>query len=269
MTNAVDYWVHSCDPVALQLGPLPLRWYGIMYIIGFVIAYWLLVRRQRAGLLYLPSRFAVQDMLFYGFCGVLAGGRLGHCLFYEPGHYLRAPWEILMVWKGGMSSHGGFVGVMLALALFARAYRAPFLNLLDNAVLAAAPGLFFGRLGNFINAELCGRVTHVPWAVIFPAVDYQPRHPVQLYQALMEGALTFVILLIVGRKERPLGMLSGIFAVVYAVGRLFTERFREPSPVLAGPLGLGLTQGQFLSLFVLAIGVGLLVNCLRTAKKKS
>jgi len=269
MTNAVGYWVHSWDAVAVQIGPLPLRWYGIMYIIGFGVAYFLLVRRQRAGRLWLPSRYAVQDMLFYGFCGVLAGGRLGHCLFYEAGHYLGAPWEIVMVWKGGMSSHGGFIGVMIALALFARAYRVPFLNVLDNAVLAAAPGLFFGRLGNFINAELCGRVTHVPWAVIFPNVDYQPRHPVQLYQAVMEGAVTFAVLAIVGRKERRLGLLSGLFAVVYAAGRIFTERYREPSPVLEGPLGLGMTQGQFLSLFVLGIGIGLLVYSARNRKHGS
>jgi len=153
--------------------------------------------------------------------------------------------------------------------LFARAYRVPFLNVLDNAVLAAAPGLFFGRLGNFINAELCGRVTHVPWAVIFPNVDYQPRHPVQLYQAVMEGAVTFAVLAIVGRKERRLGLLSGLFAVVYAAGRIFTERYREPSPVLEGPLGLGMTQGQFLSLFVLGIGIGLLVYSARNRKHGS
>ncbi len=268
MTNITQhYWVHDFDAVALQLGPLPLRWYGIMYIAGFAAAYWLLLRRQRTGLLMLPSRQAVQDMLFYCFCGVLAGGRLGHCLFYEFPHFVRAPWEILMVWKGGMSSHGGFAGVMIALALFARAYRLSFLHLLDNAVIAAAPGLFFGRLGNFINAELCGRVTRVPWAVIFPAVDYLPRHPVQIYQALAEGALTFALLMLLGCRPRPLGFLSGVFACVYAAGRLVTEPFREPAPVLAGPFGLGLTQGQFLSLFVLIIGVGLLVNCMRSSSR--
>lgn len=269
MTMASGHWVHNLNPVLVQLGPVAIRWYGLMYLIGFGIAYFLLRWCQERGLLKVDTREAVQDLLFYGFCGVLIGGRLGHCFFYEPGHYLRAPWEIVMVWHGGMSSHGGFVGVMVALWLYARRHGVSFWHVMDNAVYAATPGLFFGRLGNFINAELCGRVTHVPWAVIFPTVDHQPRHPVQLYQALMEGVLTFVILLIVGRKERPVGMLSGIFAVVYAAGRLFTERFREPSPVLEGPLGLGLTQGQFLSLFVLAIGIGLVVNSLRTANKKS
>ncbi|MCX7847867.1 MAG: prolipoprotein diacylglyceryl transferase [bacterium] len=269
MTNVVGYWVHTWDPVALRVGPLAVRGYGLMYLIGFGIGYGLLWWRQRAGLLKLPSVEALEDLVFYGFCGVLIGGRLGHCVFYELGHYLRAPWEIVMIWRGGMSSHGGFVGVMVALWLFGRRWQVSFLHLLDNVVVAAGPGLFFGRIGNFINAELWGRVTNVPWAVIFPCVDGQPRHPVQIYQAIAEGVVSFAILVMVGRKRRAEGMLSGLFAVIYGVGRLVTEEFRESTEALAGPWGLGVTQGQFLTLFVLAIGIGLLLRCVWVGRERS
>ena len=258
MTNAVShYWVNHLDPIILNLGPLAIRWYGLMYILGFAAGYMLLVRRQRARLLDLPDAQAVQDMLFYAFCGVLVGGRLGHCLFYDPAAYLAKPWEILMVWTGGMSSHGGFIGVMVMIAWFARRRKVAFLNLLDNVVYAATPGLFFGRIGNFINGELPGKVTQVPWAVVFPSTDMLPRHPVQIYQALTEGVLLFFLLSFVGRKKRPNGLISALFALAYASVRIATETLRESSSELAGPLGI--TQGQFLSLFVVVLGVVLLV----------
>jgi len=264
MTN---YFINTFDPVLLHVGPFAIRWYGVMYIAGFAIALWLLLRRFRAGLLALPNERAVHDMLFYGFLGVLIGGRLGHCLFYHPLEYLRRPWEILMVWEGGMSSHGGFAGVMIALALFARVVHVPFLHLLDNSVLATTPGLFLGRIGNFINGEMCGTPTSLPWAVIFPAVDMQPRHPVQIYQALTEGALLFAILLVVGRKRRADGLLSGLFGVGYAIVRIATEHFRALTTELAGPRWSGLTQGQFLSIFAGLIGVALLLRAMLAARK--
>jgi phosphatidylglycerol:prolipoprotein diacylglycerol transferase len=261
--GVTNYWVHAIDPIAIAIGPLPIRWYGLMYLLGFGIAYWLLVYRQKHGLLNLPSTSAVQDMLFYSFCGVLIGGRLGHCLFYDPRFYLTHPAEIVMVWKGGMSSHGGFAGVMVALWLFARRRHTSFWHLLDNAALAVTPGLGLGRVANFINAELVGKPATVAWAVIFPQVDNVPRHPVQLYQALTEGLLLFLILLWVGRRPTPPGRICGLFGMLYASVRIFTERYRASSNLLAGPAGLGLTQGQFLSLFALAIGAGAFIYSFR------
>ena len=266
MNTALHYWVHDLSPVAVHLGPLPIRWYGLMYIFGFAIAYALLTWRRRRGLLALPSQESLQDLLFYGFCGVLIGGRLGACLFYEPCYYLCRPWEMIAIWKGGMSSHGGFIGSLVALLLFCRKYRVPFWHVIDSGVIAATPGLCLGRIGNFINGELWGKVTNVPWAVIFPAVDYQPRHPVQLYQAFTEGALLFVILAWLGRKPRPVGLLSGVFAVLYSLLRLVTERYREVSDVLAGPAWTHLTMGQVLSLALLATGIAILLWSARQRK---
>jgi len=228
-----------------------------MYILGFVAAYWLLAYRQRKGLFALPCQDAVQDMLFYAFCGALIGGRLGACFLYEPIYYLTHVWEVVAVWKGGMSSHGGFAGAVVGMYLFARKNRVPLLHVIDNAVLAATPGLCLGRIGNFINAELWGRVTTVPWAVVFPTIDNQPRHPVQFYQAFAEGLLPFVVLLWVGRKKRPAGMLSGLFAMLYAALRVFTEMFREKTQVLIGLGWFGLTNGQLYSIVVFFIGVWL------------
>ncbi len=253
MTNT--FWIHNLNPILISIGPLPVRWYGLMYILGFFAAMLILQYRQKRGLLDLPSTQAVQDMLFFAFLGALVGGRIGACLLYEPVFYLTHPIDIIKVWQGGMSSHGGFAGGILALVLYARRMKVSLVNLLDSAVIAAAPGLGFGRVGNFINAELWGKTTSVPWAVIFPKVDMQPRHPVQLYQAVTEGLLLFVVLWIVGLKPRKRGLLSGLFAVLYALVRISTEKFREETPVLAGPDWLGLTKGQIYSVILLLIGV--------------
>ena len=254
-----NYWIQNIDPIIFKLGPLPIRWYGLMYIFGFVAAYFILMNRQKKGLLELPSSEAVQDMLFYGFCGLLIGGRLGECILYDPIHYLTHPWEILMVWHGGMSSHGGFVGAVVGMLIFARKYKVTLLHILDNTVIAATPGLFFGRIGNFINSELIGKVSDVSWAVIYPVVDNQPRHPVQIYQALSEGFLIFVILMLIGRKKRSSGMLAGIFGILYSIVRVFTETFREPSAILAGPVCIGLTKGQLYSVITFLICLGILI----------
>lgn len=257
--TAQHFWVHHLSPVAIQLGPLPVRWYGLMYVLGFLAAYLLLWYRYKKRLLGLPSKEAIQDLLFYGFCGVLIGGRLGACFFYEPLYYLSNPLQIFAVWKGGMSSHGGFAGVLVALWLFARRQHVPFWHLVDNVVIAATPGLFLGRIGNFINGELWGKVTHVRWAVVFPGIDMQPRHPVQLYQACTEGVLLFAILLMASSKKRRCAFLSGVFALCYSVFRIFTEAFRESSAVLAGPGWAHLTKGQWYSIATLALGIGLLL----------
>jgi phosphatidylglycerol:prolipoprotein diacylglycerol transferase len=261
--TATHYWVHNIDSVIVSLGPLPIRWYGVMYLLGFGIGYWLLLYRRKRGLLQLPDANAVQDLVFYAFCGVLIGGRLGHCLFYDPRYYFSHPAEILMVWKGGMASHGGIAGVMVALYIFARQRGVSFWHLLDNIALAVTPGLGFGRIANFVNAELHGKPTDGSWGVIFPTIDQVPRHPVQLYQAATEGLLLFLILMWVGRRPVPPGRICGLFGIFYAIVRIVTEHYRAPSPLLDGPAGLGITQGQFLSLFALGIGVGVYVYSLR------
>ncbi len=262
-----NFFVQNIDPIIFKLGPLPVRWYGLMYILGFIAAYLILIYRQKKDLLELSSTDAVQDMLFYGFCGLLIGGRLGECILYDPLYYLKQPWEIMMVWKGGMSSHGGFAGTVIGLLLFAKKYKLSLLHILDNVVIAATPGLFFGRIGNFINSELFGKVSNVSWAVVFPAVDNQPRHPVQIYQALLEGLLIFLILMFIGRKKRPNGLLAGLFGVLYSVVRVFTETFREPSAVLAGPAWLGFTKGQLYSVVTLLISAAILIYSLIKAKE--
>ena len=258
-----SFWVHSIDPVLISIGPLPIRWYGLMYIIGFFCAMAILLYRQKRGLLNLPSPQAVQDLLFYSFLGGLIGGRLGACLLYEPILYLSHPLAILKVWEGGMSSHGGFIGAVLGMMLFARRMNVSLVHLLDNAVIAGTPGLGFGRIGNFINGELWGTVSDVPWAVVFSHVDPSPRHPVQLYQALTEGFLLFTILWFVGLKSRRKGLLSGLFCVLYSLGRIVTENVRAETAVLAGPDWLGLTKGQIYSVLLLVIGVVFLVYSAR------
>jgi len=237
-----------------------------MYILGFIAAYLILTRRQKNGLLNLNSLDAVQDMLFYAFFGGLIGGRLGACFLYEPVYYLKHVWEIVAVWQGGMSSHGGFAGAVIGIFFYAKKSNVPFVHLLDNCALAVTPGLCFGRIGNFINGELWGKITDVPWAVIFPKVDMLPRHPVQIYQSIAEGVIPFLILIYIGRKKQPLGLLSGVFAVVYSILRIFTEHFREDSPVLESINLFGLTNGQIYSVLFLFVGIGFLIYSKKTDK---
>lgn len=261
---ATSHWVHTIDPVLIHIGPLPLRWYGLMYICGFIAAYIILTWRQKKGLFPSQEPHAINDMLLYSFFGLIVGGRLGACLLYEPLHYLTHPWQILAVWRGGMSSHGGFIGAIAALALYAKRYHIPLVRLLDNAVIATTPGLFFGRIGNFINGELWGRPASVSWAVIFPAIDNVPRHPVQLYQAATEGLLLFLIIFPLSLRERPRGLLSGIFALGYGIVRIATERYRATTPALAGASWmLSLTKGQFYSIGMILLGCALLFYALK------
>ncbi len=257
-----NYWIQNIDPIIFKLGPLPIRWYGLMYLLGFIAGYFILMHRQKRNLLQLPSSETVQDMAFYCFWGLCIGGRLGECILYDPIHYLTRPWEMLMVWKGGLSSHGGFIGAAVAMFFFAKKYKITLLHLLDNIAIAATPGLFFGRIGNFINSELIGKVSDVSWAVIYPLVDNNPRHPVQIYQALSEGLLIFFILMFVGRKKRSTGMLAALFGILYSIVRIFTETFREPSEILAGPVWIGLTKGQVYSIITFLISVAILIYSL-------
>ncbi len=255
------YFVHDFSPYLWQfkLGPLSgISWYGLMYVCGFVAGYLLLARLRRRGFLPLPGEEHLQELLTYCILGVLIGGRLGHVLFYSPGYYLLHPAEILALWRGGMASHGGIAGLLVALVLFSRKHKIPLLALCDSAAMAATPGLFFGRLGNFINGEMPGKVTEVPWAVVFTRnaeAGMLPRHPVQIYQALTEGLVLFVLLwFLLPRHRFKRGFHMAVFLIGYSVLRIGTEFFRESSPELAAAIGGGITQGQVLSAVMLICG---------------
>ena len=252
-----SYWVHNLDPVLLHLGPLNIRWYGLMYVLGLFIAIWWLGKRQEKGLFVLPKKENIQDMAFYGFLGILIGGRLGNCFLYNAPYFLTHPLDIIKVWEGGMSFHGGMIGAAVGLWLYSRKVKVPFMHLLDNTALVSTVGLGLGRVANFINGELHGKVTDVPWAVIFPQVDDLPRHPVQLYQAFTDGVVLFAVMFLFARKPRKNGFLSGVFGVTYGVLRIITEPFRAEDSVLAGCCGL--TKGQIYSILTLIAGVLILI----------
>ena len=242
------------DPVAFQVGPVAVRWYGLMYLAGFVL--FVVLGRRRARAHSLPGWRAadVDDLLFFGVFGVILGGRLGYVLFYKPLYYAAHPLEIFEVWHGGMSFHGGFLGVLLAMWFFARRRGKTFLDVADFVAPLCPLGLAAGRLGNFINSELVGRPTDVPWAMVFPQIDNVPRHPSQLYEFGLEGLLLFAILWIYAARPRPRGAVSGLFLIGYGVFRFLAEFAREPDSFL-GLLAGGLTMGQWLSLPMAAAGV--------------
>jgi phosphatidylglycerol---prolipoprotein diacylglyceryl transferase len=259
----------AINPVLIQWGPLAIRWYALAYIVG-LIAGWALIRRLVAddalwGGAPRPSRESIDDLLVYCALGAVIGGRLGNVLFYDPRFYFAHPLEILQVWKGGMAFHGGLIGATVGIVLFARRYHAPLPTVLDLACLVAPIGIFLVRLANFIKPELWGRPTDVPWAMIFPgAPDRLPRHPSQIYEALLEGLAVFVILAMAARGggfRRP-GLIAGGFGVLYGLARIVCEFFREPDPGLED-LGHGLTMGMLLSAPMIAIGLGLVFWSLR------
>jgi len=252
----------AIDPVLLHFGPLVIRWYALAYIAGLV-AGWALIRHIVAHDDYWdgqarPSVDSIDDLLVFCALGVVIGGRLGNVLFYDPAYYLAHPLEVFMVWRGGMAFHGGLLGALAGVAWFARQYRAPFLTTLDLVSLAAPIGLFFGRIANFIKPELWGRPTDVPWAVIFPDTDGQPRHPSQLYEAGLEGLVCFALLMLLARSgglKQP-GAIAGAFGLFYGVARIISEFYRDPDPYLEN-LGAGLTMGMALSAPMVIMGAGL------------
>ncbi len=246
------------DPVAIHLGPLSVRWYGLMYLAGFV-AFVMLGRRRIARRPDLKwTAKDIDDLLFYGVLGVVIGGRLGQVLFYEPAHYLANPLEILAVWKGGMSFHGGFLGVLIAVALYGRKVGRGFWQLTDFVAPLVPLGLGFGRIGNFIGQELWGRPSGLPWAMVFPRDPLAlARHPSQLYQAALEGLLLFALLWWYSARPRPRLAVSGLFLLFYGAFRFAVEFVREPDPGL-GFVAFGwLTRGQLLSLPMVLAGVAM------------
>ena len=254
------------DPIAFHVGPIAVRWYGLMYLVGFVLFVVLGKHRARQNMLTGWRMHDVDDMLLYGVFGVILGGRLGYVLFYKPLYYLAHPLEILSVWQGGMSFHGGFLGVLVALWFFARSRHKRWLDVTDFVAPLVPLGLAAGRLGNFINGELWGRVSDLPWAMVFPPAGPAPRHPSQLYQFGLEGLVLFALLWIYTRRRRPLGAASGLFLVGYGVARFVAEYAREPDSFL-GYLALGLTMGQWLSLPMIAAGAVMMRWAHRRADK--
>ncbi|MEZ5665396.1 MAG: prolipoprotein diacylglyceryl transferase [Burkholderiaceae bacterium] len=241
------------DPVALQLGPLAIHWYGLTYLAAFGLFYWLGTRRlhhEPYASTTSPApwgRRDIEDILFLGVMGVVLGGRIGYCLFYKPAYYLAHPLEIFAVWEGGMSFHGGLIGVLLAMVWYARSRKRPWLQVMDLVAPCVPTGLAAGRVGNFINGELWGRVADpsLPWGMVFRGAGELPRHPSQVYQFLMEGLLLFLLLWLYARRPRAVGQVSAAFLVGYGVFRFVAEFFREPDAHL-GLLSLGMSMGQWL-----------------------
>jgi len=250
------------DPVALQFGPLALRWYGLAYFAGILLG-WLYARslasnpRLWGGSPPIPAS-AIDDFLIWVTAGIVLGGRIGYALFYQPGHFLDDPLAVFRLWEGGMAFHGGMAGAILAVILFARVARVPALSLIDVMAASAPFGLFLGRFANFINGELYGRPSDVPWAIMFPAGGYVPRHPSQLYQAALEGVVLFLVLRLLTHRALGLrypGMVGGAFLVVYGLARITAEFFREPDPQLGFLAGGFLTMGMLLSAPMILIGL--------------
>jgi phosphatidylglycerol:prolipoprotein diacylglycerol transferase len=245
------------DPVAFSLGPLKVRWYGLMYLLGFAIG-WVLGRHRAAHMVW--DRQQVDDLVFYAALGVILGGRIGYVLFYHLGAFLTDPLMLFRVWEGGMSFHGGLLGVLLAMGLFARKIGKSFFQVTDFIAPLVPPGLFFGRLGNFINGELWGRISSIPWAVVFHTAGAgdQPRHPAPLYEATLEGVVLFLILWIYSARPRPTMAVSGLFLLCYGVFRCLVEFFREPDAHIGFIAFNWLTMGQLLSLPMIVGGTVLL-----------
>lgn len=254
------------DPVIVSFGPFAVRWYALAYIAGLVLG-WRLVRRWAAQPTFAIDPERIDDFLVWAILGVILGGRIGYGLFYNLPYYIDNPERILFIWQGGMSFHGGFLGVVAAGLLFCRKHDIEPLKLGDLLACVAPIGLFFGRIANFINGELFGRVTDAPWGVVFPRGGPEPRHPSQLYEAALEGLVLFVVLNLLFRIEavrEKRGFLTGAFIAGYAVSRMIVELFRQPDAHI-GFLSAGSTMGQWLSVPMLAVGLFIMVRARRAA----
>lgn len=257
------------DPVAISLGPLQVHWYGLMYLCAFAMAYFLgSLRTKRMNPVW--SADQLSDLIFYAAMGVILGGRCGYVFFYSFDQFLANPLWLFQVWKGGMSFHGGFLGVLVAMVFFAKRYQLAFWQVVDFVAPLVPTGILFGRLGNFIGGELWGRPVidpNYPLAMVFPHVDNLPRHPSQLYEAFLEGALLFVILWWFSSKPRPVKAVSGVFALGYGLGRFTVEFFREPDADKGFIAFNWLTMGQLLSTPLIILGILLLVLAYRQPSK--
>lgn len=269
-----EHYTHNIDPYIFKfpfkLDFLPIEgipWYGTMYLLGFLFAYLLLEHLRKSNFISLKDKVASQEFINYSVYGVIIGGRLGHFLFYQPEIFFTDPLEILKVWHGGMASHGGMIGVIVAMWLYARKYKINMWRLWDSAAMITIPGLGLGRLGNFINGEMPGKVSDVAWAVIFPDHGSVPRHPSQIYQALGEGLFMFIILwFVLPRNKFKEGFHLSMFLIFYGIQRIVTESYREVSDSLSSFTDL-LTQGQILSIGMIFVGIGIFVVTQR--KKES
>lgn len=250
------------DPVAVHIGSFGIHWYGLMYLTGFMaflgLGRWRISKQNWQG--WTPQM--LDDALFYGALGVIIGGRLGYVVFYQPIYFLSHPLEILALWQGGMSFHGGFLGVLGAMMVFARKYQKSWLSIMDFVAPLVPIGLGAGRMGNFINGELWGRPTDVAWGMVFPQVDALVRHPSQLYEVGLEGIVLFTLLWLYSSKPRPTGAISALFLLGYGSFRFLVEYTREPDSYL-GLLSLGMSMGQWLSLPMILIGIVMYVVCTR------
>jgi len=245
------------DPVIFSLGPLSIRWYGLMYLIAFVMANYLANRaadKPNSGW----TRDQVSDLMFYGFLGVVLGGRVGYVLFYNFGEFLADPLYLFRTWEGGMSFHGGVLGVLTAMWLLSRKFNKSYLRLGDFVVVLLPLGLGAGRIGNFINGELWGRTAEVPWAMLFPGAGPLPRHPSQLYEFFFEGIVLFLMLVWYKKRNPPAGNIGGLFLLGYGTFRFGIEFFREPDAHL-GILSLGMSMGQWLCMPMILSGIALIV----------
>ncbi len=260
----------NISPEIFRIGPLAVRWYGVMYLVGFILAYLLIPKQKRAQSVGLKGDL-LGDFIFWLAIGLIVGARIGEILFYQYKHldyYLKNPLEIIAFWHGGMSFHGGLIGTVIAGYIFSRKRNIPFTILADSVAVVAPLGLFFGRIGNFINGELYGRVSDVPWAMIFPAGGNLPRHPSQLYEALGEGLILFVIMWTLQKRMPPPGVLIGVFIGGYGFIRFFLEFFREPDPLTGFVFGF-LTMGQILCALMIIAGTLIVSYCGFYRRRKS
>lgn len=254
----------NIDPVIVSIGPISIYWYSLAYVFGIIFGWWRASALSAAFNLGI-SKKQFEDFITYAIVGIIMGGRLGYVLLYDPVKYFSHPLEIFKTYEGGMSFHGGFLGLIIAAIVYCRKYKIEFMRFMDLMAMVAPVGIFFGRLANFVNAELYGRVTEVPWAFVFPGSDGELRHPSQLYEAFLEGLVLFLIMHLNRKALLTKGKVCGIFLIFYAVFRIFVECFREPDVQLGFLFG-GCTMGQLLSVPMLVMGVYLLVEGFRNAK---
>ena len=259
------------DPIAINIGPLAIRWYALAYVLGLLICWayaYALVKNDRLWFhTPRPNPESLVDLLLYGMLGTIVGGRLGQVMIYEPGYYVSHPVEVLQLWRGGMAFHGGLIGVLIAIWYFSRRSKISFLTIADICATVCPIPIFLVRIGNFIQPEHWGRPTDVPWAIVFPEVDSSPRHPSQLYEAFLEGFLLLVLLGAVAYKggfRRP-GLSTGLFTLGYALSRIAVEFFREPDPEIE-QLAHGLTMGMALSIPMVVIGITLVMRSARATR---